>query len=313
MMKNLLRLACLLLLSGLATPALADHHEAGAEAPRPVDVYLLAGQSNMQGAGRISELPRSWRSNDPGVSICNRNRGWSQLDVGENRRDGGFGPEIGFARTLRANDPDTQVYIIKFALSGQPLDAGWDGGSADGSSWVGPEPAPNRGTFYPGTSADDPNVGRFYTDMLTHTQTAMQALRDRGLEPHLRGIAWLQGEQDAKNEVSAGRYDQTLALLKSRLESDLGSGPVPFVFGQVLPHSPPMARFTHRDLLRQRMAEVDWRSGSERATPGIWMVPTEGMPLREDTVHYNSYGQMLMGQAFGIAMLQGRAQAEMDQ
>lgn len=292
-------------------PAGASSIGAGAEDGRPVArVYLLAGQSNMAGVGQAGGLTESWQQPIEGAYIY-RDGAFKTLAVGDKGR---FGPELGFAHYLRHNQPGRpEVYLIKFALSGQPLDAGWDGGSADGSSWVGPEPAPGRKTFYPGTSPDDPNVGLFYRRMMEHVDAGLAALRAGGKRPMLCGIVWMQGEQDAKNAVSAGRYDRSLGLLKQRITQDVrGSAAqsVPLVFGQVLPYEPAMARFTHRDLIRQRMAEADHRSGSERAVADVWMVSTDGMPLNDDTVHYSTQGQLELGQAFGLEILKAERAAE---
>jgi len=48
------------------------------------------------------------------------------------------------------------------------------------------------------------------------------------------------------------------------------------------------------------------------------MVATEGMPLNNDTVHYNAEGMKLLGTAFGVGMLQAQhalaeAQQEADE
>ena len=102
----------------------------------------------------------------------------------------------------------------------------------------------------------------------------------------------------------------SLARLKTRIEEDLGSPPVPFVFGQVLAPEPALERFTHRELIRERMAQCDMRSGDGLAIAGVWMVATEGMPLRSDTVHYDSAGQALLGQAMALGMIQARHMLE---
>lgn len=295
-------LVLMLLLTAL--PARA-HDDEAADAKPAVDVYLLSGQSNMAGSGQASQLGEMWREPIEGAMWFN-GKAFTTYAVGKR-----FGPELGFAHYMRNNQPGRpDIYLIKFALSGQPLDAGWTKPDAQGGGWVGPEPGPNRTTFYPGTSADDPNIGLHYKRLLAYTQAAMKALEDDGKRPVLRGILWMQGEADSKHEVSAGRYAETLALLKKRIESDLGSKSVPFVFGQVLPHEPALDRFTSRDLLRQRMAEADWRSESDRAIENVWMVPTEGMELLKDTVHYSTKGQLALGQAFGLEMLKAHRKAQ---
>jgi hypothetical protein len=274
------------------------------------DVYILSGQSNMVGSGQAKELSAMWQQPIDGAFVYQKNA-FKTLAAGSTGR---FGPEIGFAHYLRNNQPGRPtIYLVKFALGGQPLDAGWGAAKADGGGWAGPEPGPNRRTFYPGTSPDDPNVGLHYQRLHAHVAKAMQAMQDDGLTPKLKGIVWMQGEADAKHEVSAGRYDRSLSLLKSRLEEDFADGSnVPFVFGQVLPHDPPLKRFVARDLIRQRMADADWRSGTKHAIDNVWMVSTDGMELLKDTVHYSTKGNLAMGQAFGLEMLKAHRKAEED-
>lgn len=278
--------------------------------PQPARVYILSGQSNMVGSGQAKELSATWQQPIDGALIYKKN-GFVPVEAGGTGR---FGPEIGFAHYLMNNQPGKpKIYLIKFALSGQPLDAGWGAAKANGGGFAGPEPGPNRKTFYPGTSPDDPNIGLHYQRLHAHIAKAINDLKDKGYVPEVRGIVWMQGEADAKHEVSAGRYDKSLSLLKDRLEEDFAGGrEVPFVFGQVLPHDPPLARFTSRDLIRQRMAQTDWRSDDDRAVKNIWMVPTDGMELLKDTVHYSTKGNLAMGQAFGLEMLKAHRKAEED-
>ena len=302
------RLMLMLLVLALCPQALAQSDQSDGTGLKLARVYILAGQSNMAGSGQANQLAEMWQQPVEGALIY-QGGAFKTLAAGNKGR---FGPELGFAHYLVKNNPNpSRIFIIKFALSGQPLDAGWNGGAADGSSWVSPEPGPNRKTFYPGTSPDDPNMGLHYKKMAEHISAAMKKLGEDGYHPELQGIVWMQGEQDAKNEVSAGRYDRSLAVFKTRLEKDFNSGNhVPFVFGQILPHEPALDRFTHRDLIRQRMAEADHRSGSERAVKGVWMVPTEGMELLKDTVHYSTKGQLALGQAFGLEMLKAHRKAD---
>lgn len=303
--------AIVLLLGIVATTATQGAAAADNEdKPQPADVYILSGQSNMVGSGVTKELADKWKQPIQGAYIYKNKQFVTVTASGAGR----FGPEISFAHYLINNQPKKHnIYLIKFAISGQPLDAGWGAAKADGGGWAGPEPGPNRKTFYPGTSPDDRNIGLHYQRLHAHITKAMQTLKVSGMTPQIKGIVWMQGEADAKHEVSAGRYDRTLSLLKKRLEQDFAQGQdVPLVFGQVLPHEPAAKRFIARDLIRQRMAEADWRSESDRAVNNIWMVPTEGMELKKDTVHYSTNGVVSMGQAFGLEMLKAHRKAEED-
>lgn len=312
-----LALACVTLFATLASAtgqAAAQATGTPRVGDRPVvaRVYILSGQSNMAGSGQAKELSRDWLRPIKGAFIY-RASDFEAMDPGklaaQKKR---FGPEIGFAHYLVNNHPEKRhAFIVKFALSGQPLDAGWTKPTANGGGWVGPEPGPNRTTFYPGTSPKDPNIGLHYQRLHKQVADAMKSLKDKGYTPQIQGIVWMQGEADAKHETSAGRYDRSLSLLKSRLEEDFAGGKdVPFVFGQVLPHEPGLPRFTARGLIRQRMADADWNSGTKHAIDNVWMVPTEGMELLKDTVHYSTKGQLGLGQAFGAKMLEAHRWSE---
>jgi hypothetical protein len=296
------RIACWL------TVSLAAWNAAGLLSAGEVDVYLLSGQSNMQGNAKLADLPEALQAPIPGCQFWDGKQ-FVELIPGKTKtsaRPGEFGPEITFARTMCELRPGKTIYIVKFYRSGQPLYHGWNG-----NEWAGGDPAPDRKNFYPGTETDDPNIGTHYRDMMATTQPAFAALREAGHEPRLRGIVWMQGEQDAKHELSAGLYDKALGELKRRIEEDLNSKPVPFVFGQVLPHEPPLERFVWRDLIRSQQARADMRSGTPEAILGCWMVSTDGMPLQDDTVHFSATGYAMMGQAFALGMMQAEGYLEM--
>lgn len=276
------------------------HSVTAQDAVVDVDVYILSGQSNMQGVGQCEELPVSWREAPAQVEFWDGVH-FAPLEPGVTKTAGKvseFGPEVGFARTLSAASPSAPIRLIKVHRSGQPLHWGWDGGK-----WVGGAPAPGRRTFWPGEGPDDACAGTHYLALRDACRAALAALRARGENPTVRGMVWMQGEADAKHETSAKEYAESLALLDRRLTEDLGVARFPLVFGQVLPHEPALPRFTHRVELRSSQAAADRHSGDPRAIPDAWMVPTEAMPLRDDTVHYDTCGQMALGQVFGVTML----------
>lgn len=262
-----------------------------------VDVYLLGGQSNMQGNARLADLPADV-PRKPADTFFWTGAAFEPLVVGTTRtsaRPGEFGPEIGLAAALPANG--RRHYLVKYAASGMPLHHGWNA-----ASWVGDPPGPKRRTFYPGERPDDPNQGTLYRDMLARFRAGIAALGERGDTPVVRGFAWMQGEADAKHEQSATEYAASLRRLRDRLAADLSLDALPLVYGQVLPHEPAMARFTHRREIRDAMAAADERSGRPEAIPLARMVPTEGCGLSSDTVHYDAAGQLRLGRAFGDAL-----------
>lgn len=295
-----LRLFLLALIVAVSTPWTIAAEET-------VDVYILSGQSNMAGSGQKAQLPESWKKGMPSVQYWDGKQfvefNSTELNLNGPTR---FGPEVGFAGTFQSLHPDHEIYVIKFALSGQPLHAGFNG-----PKWLGEEAGPDRNTFYPGLSAADPNMGNHYKRLKQHFTAALEALKAAGKTPQLKGIAWMQGEADAKQEISALTYDESIALLKSRIEEDCQSQPVPFVMGQVLPHVPWMERFTHRNEIRQAQAKADMRSGAEESILGVWTVSTDGMPLLEDTVHFDTTGQLMLGTSFALGVMEATNQMKM--
>ncbi|MGA1236716.1 MAG: sialate O-acetylesterase [Limisphaerales bacterium] len=265
---------------------------------REVDVWLLGGQSNMQGIAKLAELPPDLPETIPHTFFWNGNS-FEPLLLGQTQtstRAGEFGPEVGFALDMAT--PEQPVYLVKYHASGMPLHHGWDG-----SQWVGDPPLAGRRNFYPGEEPDDPCQGTLYREMVAQFRAALRSFQAEGREPRVRGFLWMQGEQDAKHVLSATSYAASLKRLRSRLAADLGTSPdLPFAFGQVLPYEPAMERFTHRVEIRAQMAAADMDSGQPEAMARTKMVSTDGFGLYPDTVHYNADGQLRLGRAFASAL-----------
>ncbi|SHK11531.1 Acetyl esterase/lipase [Rubritalea squalenifaciens DSM 18772] len=266
-----------------------------------VDVYLLGGQSNMQGIGKLKNLPKEYHKAVKNTFIY-RGQNIAPLVIGQTQtshRKGEMGPEIGFALNIQSDKP---VYLLKYAASGMPLNPGWNG-----NKWLGGKPGPKRTNFYPGLTPEDPNKGRLYRAMLDRFQKGIEAIKAEGHTPVIKGFVWMQGEQDSKNEVSANSYAKHLKLLRDRLAEDVKVSRLPMVYGQVLPHEPALERFTHRENIRSQMAAADMASGKPEAIRLAKMISTDGFTLLKDTVHYDANGQLKLGSEMAKAMnhLQG--------
>ncbi len=268
-----------------------------------VDVYLFGGQSNMQGLGKISELTPQQLTAPANVYYWNGSS-FEPFIPGTTvtASAGQFGPELAFAHAV--SNPKRKSYIIKYASSGMPLDSAWSGSSYDDhtNTWKGDPPGPGRLTFYPGISSTDPNQGTLYKNkLLPIFQAGIADITATGYTPVIRKFLWMQGEQDSKMELSAGRNAANLKRLRDRLAEDLGlANPtdLPMVFGQVLPYSPSAPRFAYRNLIRSQQASADMDSGSPNAIPSCRMISTDSYSLKSDTVHYDTAGQLQLGADF---------------
>jgi hypothetical protein len=263
-----------------------------------VDVYLLGGQSNMQGVGKIIDLPAEVPKEIPFAFFWSKSQ-FEPLVLGKTKtsaRETEFGPEVGFA--LRMAAPERPVYLAKYYASGMPLHHGWDG-----NRWAGGAPAPGRRNFYPGEYSEDINRGTLYIEMRSTFRQAISNLVEAGMTPNVRGFVWMQGEQDSKRDTSANAYATSLSRLRKRLAEDLElPEDLPIVFGQVLPHEPPLDRFTHRSEIRAQMAGCDRKSGKPESMKNGVMVSTDGFSLESDTVHYDAKGQLKLGRTFAEAL-----------
>lgn len=196
------------------------------------DLIIVAGQSNAVGfdADR-SELPQDaadrdvlfwWRCGDPPPdeydSIC---AGWTHLQpqprgnpnpdksiprqYGNFRFDnGGFGPEIGLARTL-AKVQHRPVAIAKVAFSGTGISTDWD-----------PKASGERGLCY--------------RALIAEVKKAVSAAESDGITLCPRALIWVQGESDA-SAGKAAAYESNLINMISALRGDLSAPGLPVLLG----------------------------------------------------------------------------------
>ncbi|MEM8737812.1 MAG: sialate O-acetylesterase, partial [Planctomycetota bacterium] len=210
--------------------------------PEPVDVYLLAGQSNMTGHGQPHELPEPLRVphasalmhfvplNEPGHDRLDRPhvRRWAPLEPGCGDAPGGFGLELSLGHTLAARSP-RRVALIKADRGGTGLFNHWQ---------------PDR--------PDDPSTLTRLT--LTAAAEALEQLYEDGYDPRFAGFFWFQGERDTRPDNPApDRYTALLGALIEQVVDELNDGqPFPKLYFRIqVPSPPPPA--PHAESIRQQL------------------------------------------------------------
>jgi hypothetical protein len=186
------------------------------------DLILVAGQSNAVGFdAKPSELPADdadkkvmfwWRCGDPPPDAHDSTSGsqWTHLQpqpLGDPIRPkkerqygnfaqpaGGFGPEIGLARELRAKE-GRLLAIVKAAFSGTSMAQDWN-------------------------HADPGDGGSCYRALVAETKAAIAAAKARGVTLRLRALVWVQGESDS-NVKDAPNYERALGDMIAALRKDL--------------------------------------------------------------------------------------------
>ena len=228
-------------------------------------VFVLAGQSNMQGVGDADELPASLAG-----SHADRLRFeggvWRPLRAapGADPRFGieraSFGPELSFAAELARARPGRTIGIVKLAKGGASL-VDWAPAAASG----------------------------LYAAMI---REARAALASRPAE--LGALLFLQGEADARERELARAYRTRFEAWVAQVRNDLGAPDLPVLYGRV---NPPIGRHPHVAAVQQ--AQDDARA----SIPGVHLVPTEAVSKHGDDTHYDAAGQLELGRRFARSYL----------
>ncbi|MGB8169943.1 MAG: sialate O-acetylesterase, partial [Chthoniobacteraceae bacterium] len=273
-----------------------------ADSPAPLEVILVAGQSNAVGfdakASDLSADPDDknvlfwWRCGDPPPDEHDTTSGgkWAQLqpqprgepmakDAGVPRQYGnfsspaGFGPEIGLARTLRAKE-HKPLAIVKAAFSGTAMAQDWN-------------------------PADPGAGGSCYRALVAETKAALAAAKANGAAPHLRALVWVQGESDA-NENAAALYTEALGGMIAALRKDLDAPQLNAL----------IAVNTHfgggKNVFMPKIVEAQKALAAKDSHCAY--VDTETATVA-NAVHFDSAGTLDVGARFAVALLKIEAKS----
>ena len=313
-----------------AAPQDAPAIELLAERPA-VKIYLLAGQSNMEGKGAVNTLP--WIAEGPKygrllTTIQNDDGSWKEDDgvwidfLGRRGRlTVGYestgsphgpliGPECGFGMTIGAAN-DEPILLMKAAWGGKDVAKDFRGPTLGGPG--GP--------------------GEFYRRTIEHFQSTIAELDQRfpelaGHRTVLAGIVWFQGWNDMVNEEKTAAYATNLAQIIRDLRIDLDTPDCPVVIGElgihgdlakggVLVFRAAQAAVAQQPDLKGnvtfvRTAEYDDRMAHDLYEKDVWKGPSKDRFYRiasDRPYHYlgSEKTQFLMGKAFGDAMIEMEA------
>lgn len=233
------------------TPALL----AADPAKLPVKVYLLAGQSNMQGHGHVRTL--DWLGEDPKYGyllkkLKNDDGSWKEqrkvwisykgagrrgnLTVGYGANKEAIGPELMFGTIMSESVPN-QILLVKTAWGGRSLAANFRPPSAG--------PLPND-TYSPEQKkrleetikSGKLKVGEEYRQMLAELRDVLANLKthfpdyqDQGYE--IAGFVWFQGWNDMIDQGFTAEYASNLEHFIKDLRKDLNVPKLPVVVAEM--------------------------------------------------------------------------------
>lgn len=165
----------------------------------PIDVYLLAGQSNAVYKQNASLLPADLRQQ--GWIY----RSWITGGVGTGEPAAGFdtynavGQGWSVEATLGATLADSLA--SNFAL----IHMAWG----------------NTSLYYDWNVNGPPQENGLYAELVDFARDSLAQLVDQGYEPQVRAAFWVQGENDAFNFNPANAYQANLDAFIAELKTDL--------------------------------------------------------------------------------------------
>ena len=237
------------------------------------DIYLLIGQSNMAGRGKMI-LPEDtarvmegvWLLNSDGKPEPARNPLNRYSSVRKVMKMQQIGPGTAFGEKV-ARATGRKVLLVVNALGGSSIRA-----------WAKDAPmVADKGSIAVGEK-------QLYAEAIRRTREALPYGK-------LKGIIWHQGEADARNPEA---YKARLSALVENLRKDLKAPDVPFIAGEIAHWRPSAAGFN--EMIRTISTFVpnsDWVS-AEGA----------GQLINDRDPHFSRDGQLLIGSRYADKALQ---------
>ena len=182
------------LILGIASMTLASSATAQTN-PAPAEIYLLVGQSNMAGRGKVQsgdKIP------DPQVLILDKSDAWASQGepIHFDKGEAGVGLGFAFAKLRAADKPGVIIGLVPSAFGGTSMD-----------QWQ-PE-------------------GELYKNAIRRTRLALE----KG--GALKAILWHQGESECGSPEKASAYAERLGKLIQSFRTDLNLPNVPFIAGEL--------------------------------------------------------------------------------
>jgi alpha-galactosidase len=284
-------------------------------AEAPIKVFLLAGQSNMEGHGYIAADPKrnegkgslEFVARDPATRdkykhLLDAQGNWvvrddvwihyldrkGKLTAGFGVKPDRIGPELGFGFVI-GDAFEEPVLLIKLAWGGKSLGKDFRPPSAGGE------------------------VGPFYKEVVERSKAVLKNLKeeipelcDRRYE--LVGFGWHQGWNDRVNQAFVDEYEKNMACFIRDIRKDLGVKDLPFVIAETGMTGPEEKHPRALKLMKAQaaVAEMPEFKGNVAfvGTRNFWRA--ESLSPTKQGYHWNSNGETyyLIGQAMGTAMKQ---------
>ena len=299
-------------------------------AAKPLKVFILAGQSNMEGHGFVPADPKrnggkgslefvvkdpatakkfttlvdaagKWRTRDDvWISYLDRK---GPLTVGYGARPDMIGPELGFGWVMGDALPEPAL-LIKCAWGGKSLAVDFRPPGAGKLPYsLGPKDDA-------AIAADPAIVGKYYRETLALTKAALASIQK--LVPGsdgsyvLGGFGWHQGWNDRINEKFNAEYETNMIHFIKDIRHDLGEPLLPFVIAETGMGGPEETHPRALSLMKAQAAVAEhpeFKGNVAFVGTRVFWRPEDQSPNKQG-YHWNSNAETyyLIGEAMGQAM-----------
>jgi glycerophosphoryl diester phosphodiesterase len=260
--------------------------QASADESTPINVFILAGQSNMAGADSVVAEPPGFRQTPadratqfttapiPDGAKSMLFVPWGEIQGHSSKEKLVHGPEVGLARVLHESGWRNVAIIKVFANFGRDAQV-WPWGEGEGGY-----------LFKAWTRFVDERLGE---------------LRKQGHSVHVRGFVWNQGIDDAIHRQFATQYERNLTNLIGKLRERYDADRAPFVLARSVnsriaqPGPDPDKKSPMAAVRRAQMQTA-------AAVPNVAWINVDDLP-NVNTHHFTAQGQLAIGRRFGEAFL----------
>lgn len=291
------------------------------EAAKPIDMYLIGGQSNAAGyslaskggvdgsfsnvmyAGEVDK-----RLDGTGVGSGSNLYSYATyskaVTVGCGVRNGYIGPEFGMAKSLNSYyNGDKKAIIFKSAAGGTALQDKKSGLSATYGNWY-PRSMWKDG-FTPDASVSPTGVQ--YKNFIDNFRLVYNTLKDNGYEPKVKGMVWMQGEDDLG---AASAYKTLIKALISDIRTDVAeitydrdNEVMPFVIGEIATtfavyNNPSVPEFNNM----QREVAAETAGVYTAKTDDLIIVGANGIE-GTDQYHFSGADMVTLGERFAEKLI----------
>ena len=227
-------------------------------------LFLLVGQSNMAGRGKVADPDKQTH---PRVLKLSKDGDWvPAIDPLHFDKPNIVGVGIGrsFAAEIAAANPEITIGLIPCAVGGSPI-ASWEPGGYHAATKTHP-----------------------WDDALTRAKLALKS-------GTLKGILWHQGESDSKPEL-AKDYEEHLHALIARFRLALDAESAPFIAGQ-------MGQFPKRPWDDSRKLVDAAHRNLPKHVSHTAFVSSDGLTHKGDLVHFDTKSYRELGCRYAKAYL----------